>query len=313
MGTGMGTGTGRVMDAGSAREIWQKLEPLHAVTYFAPECVEAHREVGLRGFWMGYFGARAAPLGAVAAGVVEAAFFNFHPAMVRRAVPDAWRFAAPDAVLRARSLSATAALRRVAPSAAQAAARINALLERVVAAADGAGCPLFAANRGLNVPDDPVGALWQHTTTLREHRGDGHVAVLTAEGVGGCEAHVLFAASEGTDVAILRDNRGWSKDEWQAAADRLSARGLLDDGGHPTAEGRALRDHVESRTDALAVRPYEELRQGEFAQLQELLAPLAAQALASDTVPFPNPMGLPARTAATPDGLRATRRTGSSS
>ncbi|MFE1952166.1 hypothetical protein ACFW9D_17090 [Streptomyces sp. NPDC059524] len=290
------------MDGGRAREVWQKLEPLHAVTYFAPECVTAHREVGLRGFWMGYFGARAAPLGAVAAGVVEAAFFNFHPAMVRRAIPDAWGFAAPEAVLRARSTAAAEALRRVAPAAVASAERINPLLERVIAAADGAGRPLFAANRDLALPDDPVGALWQHTTTLREHRGDGHVAALTAEGVSGCEAHVLFSACEGTDASILRDNRGWSKDEWQAATDRLAARALLDGEGRPTAGGGALRDHVESRTDALAVRPYEELGQRGFAQLQELLAPLAEQALASDTIPFPNPMGLPARPAASANG-----------
>ncbi|MFJ3895382.1 hypothetical protein [Streptomyces sp. NPDC090083] len=283
------------MRAAFARTVWQVLEPLHAVTYFAPESREANHAVGMRGFWMGYFATRAAPLGAVAAGVVEAAFFNFHPAMVRRAIPDAWSFATPEAVLRARAEAATAALRRVAPSAADAAAKLVPLLERTVTVADGAGRPLFAANRGLPTPEDPVGALWQAATALREHRGDGHVAVLTAEGLDGCEAHALFAACEGVPTAILRDNRGWSEADWRAATDRLTTRGLLESSGHPTAEGRGLRAHIEARTDALAVWPYHALTQREAAQIPVLLSPLADEVLTSGTIPFPNPMGLPAR------------------
>ncbi|NOX29295.1 MAG: hypothetical protein GXP35_04490 [Actinobacteria bacterium] len=54
------------------------------MTYFAPESRQAAKDVGLRGFWLGYFGFRAAPLGAVTAGVVEASFYNFAPSMVAR-------------------------------------------------------------------------------------------------------------------------------------------------------------------------------------------------------------------------------------
>ncbi|MFD9004059.1 hypothetical protein ACFV0T_24360 [Streptomyces sp. NPDC059582] len=287
------------MDTAIARTLWQVLEPIHAVTYFAAESREANRLVGLRGFWMGYFAGRAAPLGAVTAGVVEAAFFNFHPSMVRRAIPDAWEFASPEAVLRARAEAATAALRRVAPATARVTADLVPLLERTVAAADGAGRPLFAANRGLPTPEDPVTALWQAATALREHRGDGHVAVLTAEGLDGCEAHVLFAVSENVPAATLRDNRGWSEDDWQAAVDRLVGRGLLEDDAHPTAAGRALRAHIEARTDDLAVRPYRALTRTEAAQALRLLSRPTDQILASGVIPFPNPMGLPARHART--------------
>ncbi|MGW5422259.1 SCO6745 family protein [Streptomyces sp. NPDC003943] len=285
--------------AGYARTVWQVMEPVHAVTYFAPESREANREAGLRGFWMGYFAARAAPLGAVSAGVVEAAFYNFHPAMVRRAVPDAWGFAAPGAVLKARTEAATAALRRVAPSAAEAAAELLPLLARVIEAADGAGRPLFAANRGVAAPEDPVGALWQATTALREHRGDGHVALLAAEGLDGCEVHVLFAAAEGgAPTATLRENRGWTEDDWRAAADRLTARGLLDADGLLSRDGRGLRAHIETRTDALAVRPYRAaLSAAEADRVTAVLGPLAGEVLDSGTIPFPNPMGLPARQA----------------
>jgi hypothetical protein len=58
--------------------------------------------------------------------------------------------------------------------------------------------PLFSANRSLALPDDPVERLWQLCTSLREHRGDGHVAALTAKGLDGLEAHVLIAL-EGTE------------------------------------------------------------------------------------------------------------------
>lgn len=287
------------MDTAFARTVWRVLEPLHAVTYFAAESREALRRVGLRGFWTGYFAGRAAPLGAVTAGVVEAAFFNFHPAMVRRAIPDAWAYATPEAVLGARAGAATAALRRVAPATERVTADLVPLLARTVAAADGSGRPLFAANRGLPAPDDPVTALWQAATALREHRGDGHVAVLTAEGLDGCEAHVLFAVSENVPAATLRDNRGWSEDDWQAAVDRLTGRGLLENSARLTAEGRALRAHIEARTDDLAVRPYRALTRTEAVQVLRLLAPPADQILASGTIPFPNPMGLPPRHAGT--------------
>ena len=75
------------MEASYARRIWQLLESLHAVTYFADECRQANVNVGLKGFWMGYFASRAAPMGAETPGVDQATFFNFHPAMVRRAIP----------------------------------------------------------------------------------------------------------------------------------------------------------------------------------------------------------------------------------
>lgn len=41
------------------------MEPVHAVTYFAEECRQGLRDFGLRGFRMGYFAARAVPLGSV--------------------------------------------------------------------------------------------------------------------------------------------------------------------------------------------------------------------------------------------------------
>ena len=81
------------MDHTVARRMWQLLEPVHAVVYFAPEAREAYTAAGFKGGWMGYFASRAAAMGAVPPEMVIATFYNFHPSMVRRAIPDAWTIA----------------------------------------------------------------------------------------------------------------------------------------------------------------------------------------------------------------------------
>ena len=50
-------------DAQLARRLWSRLEPIHAVTYFSPEARSALGKAGYKGFWMGYFAGRAAPMG----------------------------------------------------------------------------------------------------------------------------------------------------------------------------------------------------------------------------------------------------------
>ncbi|MBO0790153.1 MAG: hypothetical protein J2P36_04300, partial [Ktedonobacteraceae bacterium] len=49
----------------------------------------------------------------VSAAVVTATFYHFHPNMVARALPDAWRIASPEQVLEVRLQAADAALRRL--------------------------------------------------------------------------------------------------------------------------------------------------------------------------------------------------------
>src|ERR1700730_19083828 len=78
-----------IRDAQLARRLWSRLEPIHAVTYFSPEARSALVKVGYKGFWMGYFAGRAAPMGPVGPEIVFATFYNFSIAHVRRAIPDA--------------------------------------------------------------------------------------------------------------------------------------------------------------------------------------------------------------------------------
>ncbi len=278
-----------------ARQLWLRIETIHAVTYFADESRHAATGAGLRGFWMGYFGFRAAPLGSVAAGVVEAAFANFAPRMVQRSIPDAWTFASPDALVAARSRAAADSLERIVPSLSAVADSASTDLEAVTAAASSTGRPLFAANRGLPASTEPVQRLWQACTTLREHRGDGHVIALAASNIDGCAAHRLIAAEQRTPQDVLQANRGWTDDEWVAAGTSLADRGLLTAAtGAITDEGLALRARIEALTDDLAQAPIDAaLTLAAQRDLLDRLTPVAATVAGSGVIPYPNPMGLP--------------------
>ena len=279
-----------------ARRLWTVLEPYHAMIYFAPEAREAYGAAGLKGFWMGYVASRAAPLGAASAQLVAATFFNFHERMVARAIPDAWRLAPPERVLEARLDAADRALRRllgddVVTSDVVAAAG---LARQVAERCDLAGRPLHAANRALAWPSEPHLALWHAATLLREFRGDGHVAALTAAGLDGCEAHVTLAAGGSVPREALQPNRGWTDEEWSAAEARLARRGWLDDAGALTETGRAGRAAIENQTDLLAMPPWRSLGEGASTRLCELARPLSVRIVEQGGIPIPNAMGVPA-------------------
>lgn len=279
----------------AARRLWLVLEPYHAVTYFAEEARAAFRDAGLRGFWRGYFAGRAAPLGPVGAGVVTACFFGFHPAMVGKAVPAVWSTAPPDQVLAARLAGADAALRtllgdEVAGPAVTAAAP---LARAAAEACEPAGRPLGAANAELAWPDEPHLVLWQAATVLREHRGDGHVAALTAAGLDPCAALVLHVAVGTMGREQLQPNRGWSDDEWAAAVDRLRDLGWVGADGTATDAGLDARAAIEDRTDALAEPPLTRIGADATARLLAALEPIDALVRAAAPIPFPNPIGVP--------------------
>ena len=272
-----------------ARRVWLAIEPVHAVTYFDDGCRAAADELGMKGFWMGYFAFRAAPLGEVGPAPVEAIFAGFLPRWVARALPDAWSYATPEACLRARSASAAAALRRVGVTDAVA-GEAAAVLEPVVDGLTVTGRPLAAANKVLALPEDPVERLWQLTTTLREHRGDGHVAALVAAGLSGLDAHLLHVAAGEAKWG----SRGWSDDERAIAESSLRTRGLLDRSGALTAAGAEVRSSVEAATDLVAwAGGLSDLGEDGVADVERVLAP--ATDAASGLLWFPNPIGLPAR------------------
>ncbi|GAA1308660.1 SCO6745 family protein [Saccharothrix xinjiangensis] len=280
------------------RDLWLRFETYHDVTYFTPESRAAADALGCKGGWMGYFGLRAAPLGAASPEVVAAAFFSFAPRKVARALPDAWEAASPERFLVARLEGVDGALRRMLGGADLAEAAELAV--EAAAATPVEGRVLGAANRALPVPDEPHLALWQACTTLRESRGDGHVAALVAADLTACEALALFGADHDLEPAYLREARGWLEEEWDAAVDSLRSRGLLAEGQVGTGQvktgltpaGRALREEVERRTDEAAASPWRALGEDRTARFAELTTPVARRLGRLNDAMRANPMAI---------------------
>jgi hypothetical protein len=271
------------------RAKWTLFEPLHAVTYFAPEGRAAFEAAGLRGFWRGYFASRSAPLGLAPAAVTTALYANFAPRMVERAIPSVWELASPARALGARLEGSVAALSRLLDGADLSEA--SSLLQSVAACAPTSGRALGAANAALPWPDEPLAVLWQAATVLRELRGDGHVLAQLSVGLDGLSTMVLRAGHD-LEREALQPNRGWTDDEWAASAESLTARGLLAADGRITPAGVALLDRAEALTDELAEEPWILAGPEVADRFAELAAPMASAARTA--LPPVNPIGLPA-------------------
>jgi hypothetical protein len=277
--------------------MWTLFEPIHAVTYFAPEARSAYEQAGLRGFWRGYFAGRAAPLGAASAAVVTASFFNFAPAFVARAIPGVWELITPDEALRVRMAGATGALSRLLAGREADADAAADLLWRAIGKLDFSGRVLAAADAALPVPgagSSGPARLWQAATILREHRGDGHFAALAAADIDGCEAVVLRCCLD-LRREDLQPVRGWTDEAWDDALSRLAVRGWVGADGALTSAGREAHAAVENATDRAAARPWARLGPETTAELVTVLTPLA-QTCAS-VLPYPSPIGVPAPSA----------------
>ena len=137
---------------------------------------------------------------------------------------------------------------------------------------------MYAGLRALPMPEEPVARLWYAANLLREHRGDGHIAALVSERIGGSEAHVLSALDMGIHPATSFGRiHHLPKARLTEVMGGLRDRGLLDDGGRFTDAGRATKARIESQTDALAEAPYEALEPHELDALVGLLEPIAAR------------------------------------
>ena len=273
-----------------ARKTWRTVEPVHGAVYFAQEQEEAYGRLGLVGR-EGYFASRAAAMGPVGPEVVIATFFNFNPELVRAAIPAAWQKASPARVLEARLEVADRMLRRMlgddvvaSPELEEAAGLARSAAE--AAAEHPEGRALFAAHAALPWPDEPHLRLWHAQTLLREFRGDAHVALLTSEGVDGCEALVVHAATGEVPAAALLATRAWPDADWMAAEERLRDRGWLAIDGTLTADGKVHRQSIEDRTDALSAAPYDAIGEGGCDRLRSLVRPMSKAIVAAGGVGF---------------------------
>jgi hypothetical protein len=165
-------------------------------------------------------------------------------------------------------------LRRLLDGREAEAAKAADLLWRAAEGLGFAGRVLSAANAELPVSGEPLTRLWQATTLLREHRGDGHFAALAAADIDGCETVVLRCAKD-IPRDLLQPTRGWTDEQWEAAATRLAERGWIGGDGALTPAGRAVHDAVEAATDRGAARPWNRIGPAAVAEAADVLFPLA--------------------------------------
>jgi hypothetical protein len=264
------------------------VEPLHSHMYFAPEHDEGFAAIGLKPGRMSYFAGRAAPMGAVGAGVVTATFYNFSPSLVAHMIPRAWTLATPEQVIEARYESARASLTRllgqeVIDSAEF--AELAGLLREACDALTPEGRPLYAGHADLPWPGEPLLDLWHAASLLREHRGDGHVAALLHADLNGLEALITHTVTgRGFTEQAAKATRGWKDDEWAAETAALKERGLIDDDGL-TAAGKDLRARVEAETDVLSADPWLALGPEATARVVELGKAMSRRLVAGGAFP----------------------------
>jgi hypothetical protein len=276
-----------------ARRIWRRLEPYHAITYFAKESHAAWEAVGMKGFWMGYFASRAAAMGPVGPNVVAATFYNFHRSRVERAVPDCWAITTPRAILRARNDGMVDALTAASAIDLEDLATLAPLAKTLAEAMCGdiGGRPLFAAHAGVDWPEEGAAMqAWWAATLIREYRGDGHIAALVDAGVGPCEALVLQSTYTAVPRKTLQTSRNWPDDEWDAAVASLATRGWVGDDGSPTDAGRAGLAAIEQRTDELSAGPVIAIGVDAATALAEAALPVAQAVMKSEIVPAVTPI-----------------------
>jgi hypothetical protein len=126
---------------------------------------------------------------------------------------------------------------------------------------------------------------------LREHRGDGHVALLVAAALSGRECNVFQAAAGNVPRAMMVTARDYDDSEWTAITERLADRGLPAPDGGLTPHGQALKQNIEDRTDILALGAYDVLHDDEVERLTAALTPLARAVVATGEIPTATPMG----------------------
>ena len=273
-----------------------RLEPIHASAYYSPESAEEAGRLGLKG-WGAYVATRSAPLGQVHPSVVIACFFNFSPSLIHRAIPSCWDTCTPDQAWSARLDAADRTLRRLLGDDAIGGPEVADAARLARTAAESAppdGRAFFASHARLDWPQEPHLVLWQAITLLREHRGDGHTAAAIAHGLSGLQTHVTHAAATKlTSKEIVTARRGWSDEDWDDAVLDLRARGLLDDAGALTDEGRALRSSVEEATDRAASSAWRRLTDEEQGRLAALGGALSEPVIAAGALPAGNALALP--------------------
>ena len=261
-----------------ARRMFDLVEPIGVIPYSTDEPNESMFALGFTDYWDTYFAGRAAPLGSSApAEVVHALFYNFAPGEAARHIPRVWSTTTPEAAIAARQEGCVNALRRILGDLVDAPdfTRAVELLTTAATSAPLEGRPMYAALRALPLPEETLARLFHAASLLREHRGDGHIAALMAEDIGGLEAHVLLAVDLGMPARTFGRIHHLPATLLADLVDGMKRRGLIEDESTFTPAGRLAKDRIEALTDELAAAPYEVLEPGELDELMAALEPVA--------------------------------------
>lgn len=233
-----------------ARRLRDALEPIATQGWWSRPAGERLMTLGVD-FLPGYVWGRAAALGTPTAAVVTATFGVFEPSLIATTLEAGVAAASRDDILAARSDGGAASVGAVASD--EECAAIADPLLAALADVDGLGRPLFSALRALPVPSSAAGRVWRAAELVREHRGDGHLAVLVGADLDAVESNVLTERWIDFGLGEYSGTRGFGPDALSAAVGRLNARGWMAD-DDLTDAGRDARSAIEAATDATQAR-----------------------------------------------------------
>ena len=247
--------------------------------YWDPAAVDAYRELGVDGGFGYYVATRAAPLAAAGHQAVAAAFYSIHAGFVEAALGLAAAAASWEEVAAVRDRAVVAGLRTYVPEICD---ELATYADRLWDTADrlpGSGKVLFAAHRQWPRPDDRLLSAWLALNCLREFRGDTHFALLLAADLSGVQAGLLHDAHLNYPGDWIPRSRGADDAALDTALSDLEARGLAE-GGVVNAAGRALRQEIEDRTDALTAQVWQTFGEEHTLRYLELVEPVGERLLA---------------------------------
>ena len=269
----------------AARRLGSILEPVVGQVYFSPECHANYEALGFdasartaNGVALpdgpAYFSSRGSVMGQVPGEVVAAAFAVFNPEIVIPHVTLGWTRTDATSICAARDDGAIAQLRRLLGESPDGLERAADLLARAVEPLRPEGRPLYAGVRSLTMPDSTLGAVWRMGDMLREYRGDSHTTAWVSAGFDATEIGLLTELFWGLPMRSYSRTRAWTNEQFDAAHERLRARGLVDDSAL-TDRGRVVREDVEVHTD-MQMAPAISALGADIDELFAILAPWGA-------------------------------------
>lgn len=269
-----------VREARPPRRLRDAFEPIAMHDVWCQQTQDQMAALGLDRL-ASYVWGRAAVLGEPVAAVVVAAFGVFEPGLITAAYDRGRRQVGRSELLAARAVATTASLQAVLGEVEL--TPVLTALRRGVDAADGTGRPLFSGLRALPWPEEQAGQLWRACDLLREHRGDSHLAVCIAAGLGPVAMNILTELWLGMPLGPYTATRGWSEQVIATASAELEQRGLVAHGAL-TPAGRRFRDGIEQNTDAME-QPIVAAIAGNFDAVVAQLQSWSALCIAAKTFP----------------------------